>query len=160
MSAAIPDANSSIAGIWRLVSYTRRYLDTGEVRSDMRPNAYIMYSPGGHMMSLTVEENRLPPAGPVVTDEERIRLFNTIISAYAGTYRIEGNQVTHHVEMSWNEAWTGTDQVRSYSVDGDKLTIETTPRTAGTDNRQFINTLKWQRTEAFPMTTPDANTAH
>jgi hypothetical protein len=149
-----PSTGNAIAGIWKLTSYSRRFLDTGEIRSDMRPHAYIMYSPGGHMMSITVEENRRPPAGAVITDEERIALFKTIISAYAGTYAVEGDRVTHHVEMSWNEAWTGTDQVRRYCVDGNKLTIETTPRTAGTDSREFINTLTWERTEAFPVTIP------
>lgn len=31
--------------------------------------------------------------------------------------------------------WTGTSQVRSYTVAGDTLTLETRPRTAGTDTR-------------------------
>ena len=82
-------------------------------------------------------------------DEERVRLFNSIVSAYSGTYTVEGNQVTHAVELSWNEAWTGTKQVRYFSVDGDELTIETTPRTSGASTREFINTLKWQRVEAL-----------
>ena len=142
--------SNSIAGVWKLKSYVRRYLDTGELRTDMLPHAYIMYTPGGYMMSVTVEENRAPPAGPVLTDEERIRLFNTIVSAYAGTYTVEGNQVTHAVEMSWNEAWTGTRQVRYFSVDGDQLTIETAPRTTSTDSREVVNTLVWDRVEALP----------
>jgi hypothetical protein len=134
--------STSIAGVWKLKSYTRRYLDTGEVRTDMLPHAYIMYTPGGHMMSVTVEENRKPPAGPVLTD--------TIVSAYAGTYTVEGNQVTHSVELSWNEAWTGSKQVRYFSVDGDRLTIETAPRTTSTDSREVVNTLVWERVEALP----------
>ena len=142
--------SNGIAGVWKLKAYSRRFLDTGEVRNDLAPHAYIMYTPGGYMMSVTVEGNRQPPAGPVLTDEERIRLFKTIVSAYAGTYVVEGNKVTHTVEMSWNEAWTGTRQVRYFSVEGDKLTIETTPRTSGTDSREFINTLTWDRMEALP----------
>jgi len=141
---------NAIAGVWKLRSYTRRFLDTGEVRTDMLPHAYIMYTPGGYMMSVTVESDREPPAGAVLTDEERVRLFNSIVSAYSGTYTVEGNQVTHAVEISWNEAWTGTKQVRYFAVDGDKLTIETTPRTSGTDARQFVNTLVWDRVEALP----------
>jgi hypothetical protein len=140
----------SIAGVWKLKSYTRRFLDTGEVRTDMLPHAYIMYTPGGYMMSVTVENDRKPPAGAVLTDEERVRLFNSIVSAYSGTYTVEGNKVTHAVELSWNEAWTGTEQVRYFSVDGDELTIETTPRTSGADARQFINKLVWDRVEALP----------
>ena len=142
---------NSIAGVWKLKKYTRRFLDTGEVRSDMLPQAYILYTPGGYMMSITVEENRQSPADEVLTDAERVRLFKSIISAYSGSYTVEGDKVIHDVELSWNEAWTGTKQVRRFAVNGDELTIETTPRTAGTDTRQFINTLTWERTEGFPL---------
>ena len=89
-------------------------------------------------------------AWAVLTDVERVRLFKSIISAYSGSYVVEGDTVTHTVELSWNEAWTGTQQVRRFKVNGDELVIETTPRTAGTDTRQFINTLTWERTEGFP----------
>ncbi len=140
-----------IEGVWKLKKYARRFLDTNEVRNDMLPQAYILYTPGGFMMSITVEEKRAPPAGEVLTDEERVRLFKSIISAYSGRYTVEGDTVIHDVEMSWNEAWTGTRQVRKFAVNGDELVIETTPRTAGTDTRQFINTLTWERTEGFPV---------
>ncbi len=142
---------SRIEGVWKLKKYTRRFLDTNEVRSDMLPQAYILYTPGGFMMSITVEENRQPPAGEVLTDEERVRLFKSIISAYSGRYTVEGDTVIHEVELSWNEAWMGAKQMRLFKVTGDELVIETTPRTAGTDTRQFINTLTWERTEAFPV---------
>jgi hypothetical protein len=90
--AGPPSTGNAIAGIWKLRSYSRRFLDTGEIKNDMLPDAYIMYSPAGYMMSITVEENREPPAGPILTDEERIRLFKTIVSAYAGALecRIDG----------------------------------------------------------------------
>jgi Lipocalin-like domain len=140
-----------IDGVWKLKKYSRRFLDTGEVRSDMLPQAYILYTPGGFMMSITVEEKRAPPASEVLTDEERVCLFKSIISAYSGTYVVEGDTVIHDVNLSWNEAWTGTKQMRLFKVTGDALVIETTPRTAGTDTRQFINTLTWERTEAFPV---------
>ena len=140
-----------IEGVWKLKKYSRRFLDTGEVRSDMLPQAYILYTPGGFMMSITVEEKRAPPVSEVLTDEERVRLFKSIISAYSGTYVVEGDTVIHDVNLSWNEAWTGTKQMRLFKVTGDELVIETTPRTAGTDTRQFINTLTWARTEAFPL---------
>ena len=141
-----------IEGVWKLKKYARRFLDTGEVRTDMLPQAYILYTPGGFMMSITVEEKREPPAGEVLTDEERVRLFSSIISAYSGSYVVEGDTVIHSVDLSWNESWTGTRQVRKFRVTGDELVIETTPRMAGTDARQFINTLTWERTEAFPLT--------
>jgi hypothetical protein len=42
-------------------------------------------------------------------------------------------------------------QVRKFAVNGDELVIKTTPRTAGIDTRQFVNTLTWERTEVFPL---------
>ena len=139
-----------IAGVWKLRTYTRRYLDTGEVRTDLLPHAYILYTAGGFMMSITVEGSREPPAGAVLTDEERVRLFNSIVSAYSGRYVVEGNKVIHTVDISWNEAWTGTQQVRYFKVEGDELTIETAPRTTSTDSREVVNTLVWDRVEALP----------
>jgi len=141
---------TAIAGVWKLKSYARRFLDTGEIRTDLAPHAYILYTPQGFMMSITVEGGRKPPAGAVLTDEERVRLFNGIVSAYSGRYVVDGNKVIHTVDISWNEAWTGTQQVRFFEVKGDELTIETTPRTSGSDAREFINTLKWDRVEALP----------
>ena len=67
----MPVTAESIAGVWKLRAYSRRFLDTGEIRDDMLPHAYIIYTPGGHMMSVTVEEHRQPPASEVLTDEER-----------------------------------------------------------------------------------------
>jgi hypothetical protein len=138
-----------IAGVWKLKAYSRRFLDTGEVRNDMLPHAYIIYTPGGHMMSVTVEENRAPPADAILTDAECVRLFKTIVSAYAGKYTVADDNIVHAVEMSWNEAWTGTQQVRRFRIDGDTMTLETTPRTSATDSREFINTLTWERVEAL-----------
>jgi hypothetical protein len=43
--------------------------------------------------------------------------------AYAGTYSVEAGKVVHHVDISWNEIWTGTDQVRQFEVKGNTLTL-------------------------------------
>src|SRR5271167_403498 len=32
--------------------------------------------------------------------------------AYSGAYSLEGNKVTRKIEVSWNQAWTGTNQQR------------------------------------------------
>jgi len=49
------------------------------------------------------------------------------MGAYSGRYTVEGDKVVHRVDVSWNEAWTGTDQVRFVKVEGDRLTITTAP---------------------------------
>jgi hypothetical protein len=45
--------------------------------------------------------------------------------AYAGRYSLEGGRVIHHVDVSWNEVWTGTDQAREFELDGGTLTLST-----------------------------------
>jgi hypothetical protein len=78
------------------------------------------------MYALAVKKDRQPPAGSTPTNEEKQRLFDTMI-AYAGTYTLHDDRVIHHVDASWNQAWTGTDQLRFYTLEGDVLAISTSP---------------------------------
>jgi len=55
-------------------------------------------------------------------DADQLALFGSML-AYTGTYRIEGNKFITTVDASWNEAWTSTDQERSYVLKGDNLNI-------------------------------------
>jgi hypothetical protein len=65
--------------------------------------------------------------------------------AYAGTYTVEGNKVTHHVDISWNGARAGGDQVRFFMLDGDTLTIKTEPNKSPIDGREGVGILVWQK---------------
>jgi Lipocalin-like domain len=38
---------------------------------------------------------------------------------------VEADKVIHHVDISWNETWTGTDQIRLFEVNGNTLTLTT-----------------------------------
>ena len=73
---------------------------------------------------MLVADNRAKPTGTPPTDEEKVRLFGTLV-AYSGTYVVEGDKATHKVDLSWNQSWTGGDQVRFFKVDGTTLTITT-----------------------------------
>jgi hypothetical protein len=76
------------------------------------------------MFAVLVGDNRTKPAGAVPTDDEKAKLFATLI-AYSGTYVLEGDKVTHKIDVSWNQSWTGGDQIRFYKVEGNMLTITT-----------------------------------
>jgi hypothetical protein len=92
------------------------------------------------MMALVVHETRSPPK----TDEDRINLHKNMY-AYSGRYTIEGDKITHHVDISWNEAWTGSDQVRYFKLEGDILTIKTAPSTNAITGKESVSTLVWER---------------
>jgi len=43
--------------------------------------------------------------------------------SYAGTYKIVGDTVVHHVQASLYPDWVGTDLVRSYVFSDNRLTL-------------------------------------
>lgn len=69
-------------------------------------------------MVLMVSGERVPGQ----TDEKLAALFRTMI-AYTGVYRLEGDEFITTVDVSWNEAWAGTEQRRFCTLDGDRLDI-------------------------------------
>jgi hypothetical protein len=115
-------------GTWALQSNTTEDLATGEKTELLgaHPGGYISYGPDCRMSAILIKEGRKTPSGPVPTDAERVELFSGLV-AYAGTYSIEGDKISHHVDASWNQSWTGTTQVRQFRIDGNTLRIETLP---------------------------------
>src|SRR6201997_5332723 len=77
---------------------------------------YIGYSPDGRMYAIFTRNDRVTPRDVVPTDEEGVELIGTMV-AYAGTFSLGDNVVVHHIDTSWNQAWTGTDQVRYFVLD-------------------------------------------
>ena len=98
------------------------------------------------MMWITLADNRQAPIGPIPSDSEMIGLFKTMV-AYAGTFTVEGDEVTHNVDASWNQAWTGTQQTRFYKLDGSILTLTSPPMRSPLGAPIGIFTLLLERIE-------------
>ena len=106
---------------------------------------YISYDVDGRMMVLIVRNPRPKPEGAEkITDQQRIDLFRTI-TAYAGTYKFDGSTIEHSIEISMNEVWSGTKQVRTIKQDGERLVYATPPFPFHTDGKTSINTLAWEK---------------
>jgi hypothetical protein len=135
---------SNLTGTWKFVSYLRAEPDTGKDTDIMgeNPKGYLIYTREGRMMVIVVADSRKPPKA----DEDRIALHKHMV-AYSGRYTVNGGQVVHHVDVSWNPAWMGTDLVRFFKREGDKLTITTAPTKYGTDNVEQVSTLTLQRVD-------------
>jgi hypothetical protein len=140
---------TAIVGTWQVTSFSLEYLDTREIeRPFNQPTGYLQYSPGGHMVTfIAAGDLPLPATPPIYTDAERATILNQIIGAYAGTYRIEGDKVIHHVLNAWFPTWIGTDQIRYFKIDGKNLAIKTAPITSGINGRQLVSTLAFERVE-------------
>lgn len=114
-------------GTWRLLSWAREVVDTGE-------------------RGISVRESRPKPTDLAkMTDQERADLFKTMV-AYGGTFRVEGNRFITNVDISWNENWTGTLQPRNFKIDGKRLIISVDPQ-VGVDGRRVTAVLTWEKVQ-------------
>jgi hypothetical protein len=135
-------------GTWKLVSYVREEIPSG-AKSDVmgpHPQGYINYSRDGRMIVMIVGSNRQKPAAAVATPAEATALLKSML-AYAGTFTVDTNAstVTHHVEISWDESRTGTDQVRRFKLEGNALKLTTDPSTDPASGEKTIRELTWER---------------
>jgi Lipocalin-like domain len=145
-ATAVRSADNPLIGTWKLKSYVREVAATGERYNERgeHPNGYLSYAADGRMYAIITWDNRAAPHDVVPTNEERIGLYSTMIS-YAGTYTFDAEKVVHHVDISWNQNWTGTDQVRFYKLDGNTLTITSALSRNFTDGREGRSILVWER---------------
>jgi len=121
-----------LLGRWQLQTYAREAPDGQRTEPfGPTPDGYINYSSDGRMYAILMRSDRAKPtSGAAATEAEAARLHNTMV-AYGGTYEIvKDGEVIHHVDISWNEGLTDTDQVRYYVLKDDVLTI-TTPEMGG-----------------------------
>jgi quercetin dioxygenase-like cupin family protein len=124
-----PEALAStnpLLGTWKLKSYIATS-DDGVTSTPYgeRTTGFLSYAADGRMQATGTSAGRIAPRNATVTDEQQAALFRTMF-AYGGTYSLEAGKVTHHVDISWNETWNGTDQVRFYDVRGNTLTLSST----------------------------------
>jgi len=119
VSKSALSGESPIFGTWKLRSLLFEATATGQRSSPFgdHPIGYLSYSANGRMYAIGVVEDRPKPRDSLPTDQEKVKLQESMF-AYAGTYAADGEKVVHHVDISWNESWTGTDLVRIYKLDG------------------------------------------
>lgn len=117
--------NEALVGTWRLVSCFMEDVQTKErkpVWGD-HPNGFIVLTADGRWIVIQTAEGRKAP----LTDEDYAAAFRSML-AYSGTYRTEGNKILISVDIAWDELWNGTEQVRYYRIEGDRLHIEAAPQ--------------------------------
>jgi Lipocalin-like domain len=116
------EEDTKIVGSWRLLSYVVEVQATGEKLPAMgeKPTGYVTFLPAGRVFFLLTAEGRKPAK----TDRERADLLDTLV-AYSGTYSFEGETWTTKVDVAWNPEWVGTNQKRSFKLEGDRLDVLT-----------------------------------
>lgn len=90
----------------------------------------LIYTPNGYMSALLMNPDRKRfesddlKAGTL----DEIRQAYEKFDAYCGTYTVDENKgtVTHHVAGAKFPNWVGTDQVRHFELEGNRLQIKAT----------------------------------
>ena len=130
-------------GTWKLVSFTQRVVATGMTTEifGSSPRGFLSYSRDGRMNAILVKDKRPRPADMAhATSEDRAQLFSSMY-AYAGTFTVDGNTVTHHVDISWNENWTGSDQFATSDLKATSSISPPTPNRA--DLTKSLSLQSW-----------------
>jgi hypothetical protein len=112
-----------LVGNWKLVSWQVIAEDgTPQDVFGTSPKGYLVLTPEGRSIVVTTAAGRRGG-----TDDAARAALHKSMLAYSGRYRVEGSDFITTVEVSWNEQWNGTEQRRHYSIEGDKLLIESAP---------------------------------
>ena len=135
-----------LIGTWKLVSAVREEIPSG-TKTDMfgaKPQGVLNYSPEGRMLALIAHGNRKGAAGDRATPAEAEALYRSMLS-YGGSYTVAADVVTHHVDISWNEKFTGGEQKRHYKLDGDRLILSTPQSLDPVDGKMSVRRMTWER---------------
>jgi len=141
-------AESDLYGTWKLVSNSRKVMDTGQVEQPRgkAPKGYVSFGQDGRFLNFTVDEKRPKPESVAkMTDQQRIELFNTM-NAYAGTYKLDGNKLTYTFDLTHNEVIERA-SVREVKIEGRKLTMVNEPAPATIDGKMSQTTTVWEKVE-------------
>jgi Lipocalin-like domain len=149
-----PTQSNLLIGTWRLLSAIAIYSD-GTMNSEVYgadPTGYITYTVQGHMMVMFSRSDRsrfskdiqspLSREIQFLSMEECAQAFATF-NAYAGTYTVEGNTVTHQIEVASIPNRVGTTLVRTFTLNEDQVTLNTQP--AFDDGIETVFELVWKR---------------
>lgn len=138
--------SSELLGTWRMLSWTRKSVATGEVRDALGPNpiGYIAYHADGRMMAYVQKRDRPIPGGEDLTAGQKAELFDTML-AYTASYRIEGDTVVHTVDGSWNPVWGNELLIRPFDLQGDSLVISGAPGRDPVTDEDVVYRMEFER---------------
>ena len=141
------DITSKIIGTWRLVSCMAKASD-GQVsypygknaqgRAHLEPDRFAF-------QVLNPDRPRFPSVDPRSASDAEMREAFEGYLAYYGSLSVhpENSTIVNRVEAATIPNWVGTDQVRYYRFEDDRLVLRTPPMLRG--GAEFVNTIVWER---------------
>jgi hypothetical protein len=153
--AVIRAANNRFAGIWKLIGQETR--DAKGQIVPPGPNAntggrlgYIVYDPAGYM-AVTIASPERPTFAARQPTPQEARAAMGSYTSYWGSFAVNEatSVVTHQTFGALSTAMSGTNQVRGFTMTGNRLTLR--PPAAANGNQ---SSLTWERVPDVPNLTP------
>lgn len=132
-----------LVGDWRLASFFTEDVQTKQ-RTNVygeRPSGYLGISPAGRFVGLVTPEQQKAAQ----STEEQAAVYRSIL-AYTGKLRLDGKRFIVDVDVAWNKDWVGTEQVRFWRVEDNRLFITSAPiPNPNAPGSMLIGTLIWEK---------------
>jgi hypothetical protein len=112
-----------LIGSWRLLSLQMEVQDkSGMIEPwGSRPHGFLVVTPQGRLMTVTTASDRTLPE----TDADAAALLGNMV-CYSGKTQMDGtSRFVTDVDVAWHPSWLRTRQARSFSMDGDILSVRT-----------------------------------
>jgi Lipocalin-like domain len=149
-TAVVGQSDDKLTGTWKLASATSTTSSGEKCEPPYGPNpsGFLTYTGDGRVSALISYAGRKPISFGAETpalQAEQAEAFKTFL-AYGGRYTLNGDKVSHHIEISSIQNFVGKDLVRTVKFQGDQIVL-TTPPTPVNGKIQIIE-LIWQRLPA------------
>jgi hypothetical protein len=149
MLAIIPAPTKALGqdliGSWKQTAFYQKVVSTGERRFPFGEKIVgrFVSTREGTFCSMATSFDRQQGVG-APSDEERVGLFKTMY-AYCGSYRVEGPKIIMQPDIAWAPNFTKQEQTRSWQIDGNILTMESSPFKSQLDGVDVVSTVIYQR---------------
>ena len=135
-------AEPELVGTWKLVAFQSILNNEPPVdRFGASPKGFLILRRDGRMMTVITSGTRKFGNG----DAAQAELYRSMM-ALSGKYRIEGSDYITTVDVSWIEAWNGSEQRRHFRIQDGKLFIESAPQPSRRfPGKTIVGRVVWER---------------
>jgi hypothetical protein len=132
-----------LIGSWKLDSFELQSA-TGEISHPYgrELTGYLFYNEDGYMSAAFMSADRGRIGDGELSKAAEVSSYDNFM-AYTGPFEVNGDKITHNVEVSSLEAFIGSVQERWFKIDGDRLDLLTAPLAVGSDAP--VGRLVWHR---------------
>ena len=131
-----------LVGTWKLTAWQVQYVgEDAKEPFGANPKGRLIVAPDGFWTVIIAKADRKP----ATNNAERAALLRSMVG-YTGKFTVEGDKITSTIDIAWNEANTGRNQVRYFKMEGEKLVIRSPEQTSVlTPGKRVTTTLTWER---------------